>query len=256
MSKTTDRSEPILDAVRAAYGAVARTRSEVNAPAACCGSASVASDYSADELASVPEGAYLGEGSGAPVRYAGLAPGHVVVDLGSGAGMDSFLAAQRVGPSGRVLGFDLTPEMVERARRIASASSFQNVSFERADIAHLPLSDQTADAAVSNCVINLAPDKAAVYAELFRVLKPGGRISVADIVLRGPLDQVRSLAQRANVATWCACVSGALEEQEYLATIRAAGFRKIQLAAERPAQSQPGGSVRAVAVTLTAEKPA
>ncbi len=256
MSETIDRGEPIHEAVRTAYGVVARTRTEANAPAACCGSASTASDYTAEELASVPKGAYLGEGSGAPVRYAGLASGHVVVDLGSGAGMDSFLAGQRVGPAGRVFGFDLTRAMVERARRIAAGSSFRNVSFEEADIAHLPLADQTADAAISNCVINLAPDKGAVYAELFRILKPGGRIAVADIVLRGRREEIRALYERVNSATWCACVGGALEEQEYLATMRAAGFVNIRVAAERPAQSQPGGGVHALAVTLTAEKPA
>ncbi|MFY9528861.1 MAG: methyltransferase domain-containing protein [Candidatus Acidiferrales bacterium] len=256
MADINQGPEQIHEAVRSAYGEVARTRSDATAATSCCGTSEVRSDYTVEEIASVPTGAYLHEGSGAPVRSAGLKPGHTVVDLGSGAGMDTFLAAQRVGPTGRVFGFDLTREMVERARAIAARAGFANVTFTEADIARLPLGDASADAAISNCVINLAPDKGAVYRELFRVLKPGGRISVADIVLRGPEQEIHSLYERASAGNWCACVAGALEEQEYLDTITAAGFGEIQRVAERPAQSQPGGRVRAVAVTLTAVKPA
>lgn len=256
MAETKQGAAQIHEAVQAAYGQVARTRKDATPAAACCGTAESRSDYTLEEISSVPKGAYLGEGSGAPVRHAGLKPGDTVVDLGSGAGMDSFLAAQSVGPTGRVFGFDLTREMVERARAIAAKAGFANVTFTEADIAHLPLGDGSADAAISNCVINLAPDKGAVYRELFRVLKPGGRISVADIVLRGSEQEIRGLYERAGAGNWCACVSGALEEQEYRATMRAAGFAEIQLVAERPAQSQPGGTVSAVAVTLTAVKPA
>jgi arsenite methyltransferase len=256
MANMNQGPDQIHEAVRAAYGEVARTRKDATAATPCCGTAESRSDYTTEEISSVPKGAYLGEGSGAPVRYAGLKPGDTVVDLGSGAGMDTCLAAQRVGPTGRVFGFDLTREMVERARAIAAQAGFANVTFTEADIARLPLGDGSADAAISNCVINLAPDKGAVYRELFRVLKPGGRISVADIVLRGPKQEIHSLYKRASAGNWCACVAGALEEQEYLDTITAAGFGEIQRVAERPAQSQPGGTVRAVAVTLTAVKPA
>ncbi len=243
--------------VAAAYGAVARTRDEAAQPAACCSAEpTAASDYSPEELASVPKGAYLGEGSGVPVRYAGLQPGEVVVDLGAGAGMDSFLAANKVGPSGRVYGYDLTLDMVERAQRIATAGNYANITFARADIEHLPLRDGAADAAISNCVINLAPDKAAVFAEIFRVLRPGGHLSVADIVMRGEREAIQGFRRQAGLESWCACVSGALAEEEYFATIRRVGFADVQLVAERPAQSQPGGDVSAVAVTLTARKPA
>lgn len=251
----------VHDAVRSTYGAVARQGSRAEAATACCGSAAAPavenlSDYTAAELAAVPQGAYLGEGSGAPVRYAGLSPGEVVVDLGSGAGMDTFLAANEVGPSGRVYGFDLTPEMLERARENAAAGGYGNVSFASADIEHLALATHTADAAISNCVINLAPDKAAVYREIFRVLRPAGRLSVADIVLRGSEHAVRAFREKSGPEAWCACVSGALREEEYTAAIRAAGFTDVRVVAERPAFSQPGGSVAAVAITVTARKPA
>lgn len=242
--------------VTAAYGAVARMRDDA-APTACCSTGlAAASDYTPQELASVPRGAYLGEGSGAPVRSAGLQPGEVVVDLGAGAGMDSFLAANRVGPRGRVYGYDLTAAMVERAQRNAAAGGYANVEFARADIEHLPLESAAADAAISNCVINLAPDKPAVFAEIFRVLRPGGRLSVADIVLRGAADAIQGLRQQAGAEGWCACVAGALEEQGYFAAIRGAGFADVRLVSERPAQSQPGDEASAVAVTITARKPA
>jgi SAM-dependent methyltransferase len=257
MSTGTAKKEEIHAAVQATYGAVARTKGIAEKASACCGAdLKPLSDYSAEELASVPKQAYLGEGSGVPVRFAHLKPGDVVVDLGAGAGMDTFLAANRVGPAGRVHGFDLTPDMLERARRNAADAGYANVTFERADIEHLPLPDGAANAAISNCVINLTPDKAAVYREVFRVLKPGGRLSVSDIVLRGSASGIRAFREQSTSDTWCACVSGALEQQEYLDTIRAAGFADVQLVSERPAQSQPEGDVEAVAVTLTARKPA
>ena len=167
--KTTAKEHK--EKLRAAYGEIARERAAAQAPS-CCAPTGLEPDYSAEEIASVPPGAHLGEGSGNPVRAADLRPGEVVVDLGCGAGMDVFLAANRVGATGRVLGFDMTPEMLERARRNA-ASDYPQVEFGPADIERLPLEPGTADVVVSNCVINLAPDKAAVYREIFRVLKPG-----------------------------------------------------------------------------------
>jgi SAM-dependent methyltransferase len=202
--------ETIHAVVQAAYGAVARTRREEPKSACCSADPVRPSDYSAEELAAVPKGAYLGEGSGVPVRYAELQPGEVVVDLGAGAGMDSFLAANLVGPTGRVYGYDLTPEMIKRAQRNAAAGNYTNVTFARADIERLPLGSGTADAAISNCVINLAPDKAAVFAEIFRVLRPRGRMSVADIVLRGSREAICDFREKSGPEGWCACVSGAL----------------------------------------------
>lgn len=257
MSQTHANKEAIHTAVTNTYGAVARSRNLAQPETACCGPQELPfSDYSPEEIASVPPGAYLGEGSGNPVRFAELVPGEIVVDLGAGAGMDSFLAANRVGPTGQVYGFDLTPEMVSRAQRIADAAGIRHVRFEQADIEHLPLADAVADVAISNCVINLTPDKRAVYREIFRVLRPGGRLSVADIVLRGTPEAVAAFRVSATAENWCACVSGALREEDYLATICEAGFTEVKLVAERPGQFQPGGDVRSVAVTVTARKPA
>jgi len=245
--------ERIHQAVATAYGELARTGGQM--PTGCCTVELPASfDYSAEELASVPPGAYLGAGSGNPVRHAGLQPGETVVDLGSGAGIDCFLAANRVGPSGRVHGFDLTPEMIARARQNA-AGKYANVSFEQAKIEHLPLAPGTADVAISNCVINLSPDKSKVFAEIFRVLRPGGRISISDIVLRGDADIVEIFRRNPELKKWCACVLGALRQEQYLEVIRAAGFVDVKLVSERPAMSQPCSDVAAVAITLTARKP-
>jgi arsenite methyltransferase len=258
VSEVLTGKEAVHSAVKKIYGQVAETRNLGGGKeAACCGPVKFEiADYSAEELASVPPGSYLGEGSGTPVRHAGLQHGETVVDLGAGAGLDSFLAANRVGPSGRVYGFDLTPQMLERARANAVEGGYANVSFEQADIERLPLPDAAADAAISNCVINLTPDKPAVYREIFRVLKPGGRLSVSDIILRGDDAAVRKFREGATDETWCACVAGALAEPDYLAAIRAAGFADVAIVAERSAQIQPGGGLRAAAVTITARKPA
>ena len=249
MSAPTTDEQRIHEAVATVYGEVARSRGT----SCCTAPLQPAADYSPEELASVPPEAYLGAGSGNPVRHAALQSGEVVVDLGSGAGMDSFLAANRVGAGGRVHGFDLTPEMIARARQ--NAAAYPNVGFQQAKIENLPMESGTADVAISNCVINLSPDKKKVFAEIFRVLRPGGRISLADIVLRGDADAVDSVRHNAELEKWCACVLGALRQEEYLEAIRAAGFVDVQLVAERPAISQPGGRVSAVAVTLTASKP-
>lgn len=257
MSNVLTGKEAVHSAVKKVYGQVAETRNlGGDQEVACCGPVKLdIADYSPEELASVPPGAYLGEGSGTPVRHAGLEPGETVVDLGAGAGLDSFLAANRVGPGGRVYGFDLTPQMLERARANAAQGGYANVSFEQADIENLPLPDAVADVAISNCVINLTPDKPAVYREIFRVLRPGGRLSVSDIVLRGDEAALRQFREGATDETWCACVAGALAEPDYLAAIRAAGFTAVAIVAERPAQIQPGGGLHAAAVTITARKP-
>ena len=248
--KTT--AEEQKEKVRAAYGEIARTRDAREAPA-CCAPASQEPDYSPEEIASVPAGAYLGEGSGNPVRAARLQPGETVVDLGCGAGMDVFLAANRVGRAGRVLGVDMTPEMLARARGNAAGGDYPQVEFQRAEIERLPFPAASVDVVLSNCVINLAPDKAAVYREIFRVLKPGGRLAIADIVLRGEPGRLhRAVAQVAP----CSCIATALEQNRYLETIRAAGFEEVDVVAERPAVSQPlDALVRAQAVTLVGRKP-
>jgi len=259
----TATKEQVHEAVRERYGEMARTTGveksagDCCAPSCCKGEAASAPqspDYTREEIASVPPGAYLGAGSGAPVKYLNLKAGETVVDLGSGAGMDSFLAANAVGPGGHVHGFDLTPDMLKRARGNAAAGGYANVSFRQTDIEHLPLAAASADAATSNCVINLTPDKGAVYKELFRVLKPGGRFSIADIVLRGTAEAVQALREQGDKSLWCACTSGALREEDYLAAIVAAGFGDVRIVAERPAETQAGMGVVATAVTIAGRK--
>ena len=231
MSQTAERQK---EEVRQAYGEIARTRM-AQAAANCCAPPGHDPDYSAKEIASVPEGAFLGEGSGNPVRAARLQPGESVVDLGAGAGMDAFLAANQVGRSGRVIGFDMTPEMLERARANAARGDYPQVEFQQADIERLPLPDNSVEVVLSNCVINLTTDKAKVYREIFRVLKPGGRFAVSDIVLRG---QAELIYRAADKLEGCSCLKTALEESVYQETISRAGFDAVGLVADRPAASQ------------------
>jgi SAM-dependent methyltransferase len=173
----------------------------------------------------VPDGANLGLGCGNPIALASLSEGEVVLDLGSGAGFDCFLAANKVGKSGRVIGVDMTPEMLEKARENAEKGGYSNVEFRLGEIENLPAADNSIDVIISNCVINLSPDKKQVFGEAFRVLKPGGRLMVSDIVLLKELpDFIRD-----SVAAYVGCVSGALMKDEYLATISGAGFAGVQV---------------------------
>ena len=174
---------------------------------------------------SVPEGANLGLGCGNPVAMAPLRPGDTVLDLGSGAGFDCFLAAEQVGPSGKVIGVDMTQEMIEKARKNAKDHGYQNVDFRLGDIENLPVDEESVDAIISNCVINLSPDKPRVFKESFRVLKPGGRIMVADIVLTKSLPpQIKD-----SVEAYVGCIGGAVLKEEYLKSIADAGFDDIEV---------------------------
>jgi SAM-dependent methyltransferase len=173
----------------------------------------------------VPEGADLGLGCGAPIGLLELKPGETVLDLGSGAGIDAFLAAKEVGPSGRVVGVDMTPQMLDRARRNATTMGHENVEFREGRLEALPVESATVDAVTSNCVINLVPDKAAVFAEVARVLKPGGRMVVADIVLDAPLPE----AVVNDLAAWIGCIAGALRRDEYVALVEAAGLMSVEI---------------------------
>ena len=188
----------------------------------------------------------MGEGSGNPVRHAEIQEGEVVVDLGSGAGVDVFLAAYQAGARGRAIGIDMTDEMVERARRAAEKKGVTNVEFHEGLIEKLPLSDGVADVVISNCVINLSPDKTAVFREAFRVLKPGGRLVISDIVQERPLELKEDE---------CGCVSNAMVRADYLDTIRGAGFRDLEILKDRAARRSSVG-VDASAITLRAVKPA
>lgn len=179
--------------------------------------------YSAGDLQSVPKGANMGLGCGNPQAIAALKPGEVVVDLGSGGGFDCFLAARQVGPTGRVIGVDMTPEMVEKARRNAVAAGFANATFRLGEIEHLPVADAEADVVLSNCVINLSTDKAQVFREAFRVLKGGGRLAIADIVAVAEMPE----DIRANVMLHAECVAGAARVETLEDMMRQAGFQQV-----------------------------
>lgn len=186
--------------------------------------------YSLDELQSVPEGVNLGVGCGNPVALASLHEGETVLDLGSGAGLDCFLAAQKVGPTGKVIGVDMTLEMVDRARRSAEEGGYTNVEFKLGEIENLPIDDNSIDSVISNCVINLSPDKQKVFQEAFRVLKPGGRMMISDIVLTQDLP--RSIKE--SIEGYHACVSGAMVRDKYLCCIETAGFQGIKIVDQTP----------------------
>jgi ubiquinone/menaquinone biosynthesis C-methylase UbiE len=181
--------------------------------------------YSDDELKAVPDGANLGLGCGNPQAIAALTPGEVVIDLGSGAGFDCFLAARQVGPAGRVIGVDMTHEMLAKARSNAASIGATNVEFRLGELEHLPVADNTADVILSNCVINLVPDKAQVFREAFRVLKPGGRLAISDVVNTAPL----SPDLREDRALVCGCVAGAVPAEQVGTWLRQAGFRQIRI---------------------------
>ena len=192
--------------------------------APCCSPANTL--YPLEVLQNLPADiANFTAGNGDPVSPANLQPGETVLDLGSGGGLDCFLAARQVGETGHVIGVDMTPEMLERARRAAHQLSLPNVEFRQGYLEELPVEDNSVDVVISNCVINLSPDKPQVFREIYRVLKPGGRISVSDTVTNRPVSE----EQRKDIQDWCGCISGALPYEEYVTDLRAAGFEDIHL---------------------------
>ena len=256
------------DLVRARYGAVA-TESGVSCctpTTSCCGPSVPATadnqarrmGYTESELTAIPEGANLGLGCGNPQAIAGLRPGEAVIDLGSGAGFDCFLAAQQVGAAGHVIGVDMTHEMLAKARANAARIGAANVEFRLGELEHLPVADNTADVIISNCVINLVPDKAQVFREAYRVLKPGGRLAVADVVNTAPLSE----ALRADPALLCGCIGGAVPATQIEAWLVEAGFSDVRIA-EKPESREliqgwaPGLGVEnhVVSATIEARKP-
>jgi SAM-dependent methyltransferase len=217
----------VRSAVRERYGKIAKGSSE-GAEAVCCAplcadDVSQALGYSSDELADLPEGANLGLGCGNPQRIAELKPGETVLDLGSGGGVDCFLAARQVGPGGLVIGVDITPEMVTKARENARSVGVRNIEFRLGEIEHLPVADNTVDVIMSNCVINLAPDKRVVYSEAFRVLKPGGRLAISDVLAIAEMPE----ELKRDKELLCGCVSGALGVEETRGILADAGFTDI-----------------------------
>lgn len=215
--------EQLIESVKSKYGAVAE--SALSSNDAGVKAVAEAFGYSADELTSIPAEANMGLSCGNPTAIASIRPGEVVVDLGSGGGMDVFLAAPLVGPEGKVIGIDMTPEMIERATVNARNGGYQNVEFRLATIDRLPIADASVDCVISNCVINLAPDKPAVFREIARVLKPGGRLAVSDIALKTELPPV--LAQ--SMAAYVGCIGGAIKIDDYREGLLAAGFQHLEI---------------------------
>ena len=216
-------SESIREEVQSRYAAVAG--SGLSSNHAGVRSVAEAFGYSAEELASVPAEANLGLSCGNPTAFASLRPGETVVDLGCGGGLDVLLAAARVGPAGKAIGIDMTPAMIERARGNAARQGATNAEFHLAPIDRLPLPDTSTDCVISNCVINLAPDKSAVFREVFRVLKPGGRLAVSDIALKQSLPP--GLAQ--DIMAYVGCIAGAVLLDDYERLLREAGFQAVQV---------------------------
>lgn len=217
--------------VREKYARIVTQGEGCCAPACCTDAAddlSMIGDAYDDVEGYIAE-ADLGLGCGIPTEHAGLRAGQTVLDLGSGAGIDAFVARREVGEAGRVVGVDFTPEMVAKARENAARLGFDNVAFVEGEIEALPLGDATVDVALSNCVLNLVPDKAQAFREIFRVLRPGGHFCLSDVVSRGTLPEV----VRRSAALYAGCVAGAMDEADYLATIRAAGFEEVEIVAAR-----------------------
>lgn len=239
MSKKDENVSPgdVRVKVREFYGGIAN---ESRTPAAqtCCGQESgddnprldsISRMYQTPDVGELPEEVTeIALGCGDPVTLASLQPGQMVLDLGSGGGIDCFLAARRVGETGHVIGVDMTPSMIEKARDNQAKLGMSNVEFRLGEIEHLPVADESVDVVISNCVINLSPDKPQVFHEAFRALRPGGLLAISDIMTDGPLPD----AIRNSISAWAGCVGGALDERDYLAAIKAAGFIDIEVTRE------------------------
>lgn len=273
MSTTAD--DAVRASVRETYSRIAESDSAASDGGGCCSSAQSGSSccdssspaqldstllgYSDDDLATVPDGADLGLGCGNPGAIAAMTSGETVLDLGSGAGFDAFLAARAVGSNGRVIGVDMTPEMVSKARANAEQGGYDNVEFRLGEIEHLPIADGTVDVIISNCVINLSPDKVAVFADAYRVLRPGGRLAISDVVASAELpDEIRN-----DLGLYSGCMAGASLISELRATLLEAGFEDVVIAPKDESKSfieqwAPGRSITdyVVSATIEAIKPA
>lgn len=226
-----DKTDEVKEFVKERYGRVAEERSS------CCGCGPCKADtieqaksigYSEEELENIPESAIMGLGCGNPTALASLKEGERVLDLGAGAGIDVFLAANRVGEKGYVIGVDMTEEMIKRGEESARRNGYSNVEFRLGEIEDLPIEDESIDVVISNCVINLSPDKLKTFQETYRVLKTGGRMMISDLVTEGRLPE----EIRKDFAAWAGCIGGALEKNEYIETIRKARFKNVRIIAQ------------------------
>lgn len=223
--------EDIKTSVKKGYAKIAQQGGSCCPSSSCCGSLNLAKDisktigYSEEEMNAVPEGANLGLGCGNPIALASIKEGDVVLDLGSGAGFDAFLASQKAGKTGKVIGVDMTPEMVAKAKENANKGKYTNVEFRLGEIEKLPVEDNSVDIIISNCVINLSPDKKSVFEEAFRVLKPGGRLMVSDLVLVKELPKVI----KESVEAYVGCLAGAVLKEDYINFIEQAGFKNTKV---------------------------
>src|SRR5262245_58747029 len=251
---TKSSSETIRDKVRERYGATARGESTSCCDGCCTSTKSDVLGYYAEDAALAPEAANLGLGCGNPVAIAALKEGQVVLDLGSGAGFDCFLAAQAVGPTGRVIGVDMTHDMLAKARENALKNGFTNVEFRLGEIEALPIADNSVDVIISNCVMNLSPQKDRVFREAFRVLKPGGRLAVADIVATAPLPE----EVKGDWAAYTGCMAGASQISDFEQMLHEAGFKEISIAPKDTSRSfirewLPGKAIENYLVSATIE---
>ncbi|MBT8172107.1 arsenite methyltransferase [Candidatus Bathyarchaeota archaeon] len=236
-------NKKIKENIKKRYGELANTNcsscSSSSNSLSCCSSSSCESPpeyiawklgYSPNEIESIPEDSVSGLGCGNPVALASLKKGETVLDLGSGGGMDVFLASKKVGKNGKVIGVDMTQEMVDKAKKNATKHGYKNVEFRIGEIEVLPVKDETVDVIISNCVINLAPNKLKVFNEAYRVLKPNGRLLVSDLVTQGELPE----DIRKSFDAWTQCIAGALEKNDYINKINEAGFTNIKIVSQKP----------------------
>ncbi|MFA5103857.1 MAG: arsenite methyltransferase [Candidatus Margulisiibacteriota bacterium] len=243
--------------VRESYSKMLNTGSSCGCSGSCCGPDKTAAEiskavgYSDDEMNGAPQGANLGFGCGNPVAIASLKEGETVLDLGSGAGFDAFLSSQKVGPSGHVIGVDMTPDMIKKAKENALKGNYSNVEFRLGEIEKLPADTGSVDVIISNCVINLSPDKKKVFSEAFRVLRSGGRLMISDLVLIKDLPKT----VKDSIEAYVGCIAGALMKEEYLDLIKNAGFKNIEIVSQDTYPTDIDGTADCVAsIKVRAEK--
>lgn len=245
------REKEVKEFVRKRYGEIAKTEGSC-CPSCGCGpfakDVALRIGYSEEDLRNIPEASSMGLGCGNPIALAGLKESETILDLGSGSGIDVFLAAKKVGPKGKAIGVDMTEEMVNRATVTASKYGYENVEFRLGEIENLPIEDETIDVVISNCVINLSPDKEKVFKETYRVLKPGGRVMISDLVTEGELPE----EIRKSFEAWAGCIAGALEKSQYLDAIRRAGFKNVRIVSQSTynigISSELSGKIKSVQV--------